>query len=214
LCNLSRLARASLTALQGTVIFLYALALVSSFLRTLIRLRHRRLQWLDDGFLFTAVILMTVAFGLYFSFIDDVYVTELFIYNPFAAGTLLVEAVSIGERVQTYTIPYIILSLSGIFAVKFSFLFFFRNILSRIQPLVLYWRVVVAYTAVVWAFSVGFSVYGCPYVDDRACKYSSLRPELWLIRLVSCAQGPELWRAVDASIGLIVCDVTSDVLSK
>ena len=150
------------------------LALIAAGLRTVIRLRFRKLQWLDDGFILLAILLMTTSFGIFLGFFNDLYDVETFIYDPFSAGDTLSNLIPIAEKVQLYTVAYIIVSISGIFAVKFSFLFFFRNLLSRIRPLVLYWRGVLAFTAFAWAFSIGFSVYGCPYVDGRSCRFSPL----------------------------------------
>ena len=164
------------------MISLYILAVIAAGFRTTIRLRCNKLQWLDDGFISLAILFMTVSFGVFLGFLNDVYKVESLIYDPYSASNSLSDLIVVAKRVQLYTVVYIITSISGIFAVKFSFLFFFRNILSRIRPLVIYWRCIATFTAIAWAFSIGFSVYGCPYVDERACRLNHSRSEdLWLM---------------------------------
>ena len=170
--------------------------LVASF-RTFVRWRYGKLSWLDDGFLAFAVVLLTVSMGLWFAMMDNLYKTEALIYDPLGSILLFNNIVQIAIDVQTYTSVYIAISITGIFAIKFSFLFFFRSLISRLRPLVIYWRVAVTYTALAWAISVGISFLACPYFDSRA---------------VQCAQNDMLARALNVSIVLLVFDVTSDAM--
>ena len=170
--------------------------LVASF-RTFVRWRYRKLSWLDDGFLAFAVVLLVVSLGLWFAMLDNLYKTEALIYDPLGSLVLFNNIVQIAIDVQTYTSVYIAISITGIFAIKFSFLFFFRSLISRLRPMVIYWRIAVAYTALAWAISVAISFVACPYFDSRA---------------VQCAQDDMLARALDVSIVLLVFDVTSDAM--
>lgn len=127
----------------------------------------------------TAVVMMTVALGLFFTMINDLYIVEALIYDIedvlFAIPFDQIQDIAI--RIQIYTLSFNIICITGIFAIKFCFLIFFNNLLNRIRHIALYWRGVVIYTACAWAFTCGFSVYGCPYVDQRAgsCELFSLR---------------------------------------
>jgi hypothetical protein len=105
---------------------------------------------------------------MWLSRLDDFYITEALIYNPFASGVNLGDAFNIAIRVQVWTTAYIIISLTGIFAIKFSFLFFFRSLIDRVYKLKIYWRFIAIYTALTWAISCGVSVIACPYFDERA----------------------------------------------
>ena len=62
------------------------------------------------------------------------------------------------------------LSWTGIFAVKFSFLFFFKGLVSRIRPMTILWQAVAGSTAVALAVGCLCVVMECPYFDDRMCK--------------------------------------------
>ena len=135
--------------------------------------------------------------GLWFAMMDNLYKTEALIYDPLGSILLFNNIIQIAIDVQTYTSVYIAISITGIFAIKFSFLFFFRSLISRLRPMVIYWRVAVTYTALAWAISVGISFVACPYFDSRA---------------VQCAQNDMLARALNVSIVLLVFDVTSDAM--
>jgi hypothetical protein len=65
------------------------------------------------------------------------------------------------------------LSWGAIYAAKFSYLFFFRHLIDRIRSLVIYWRVVVTFTAMAAFLSIFLSPISCPHVDLQACELSS-----------------------------------------
>lgn len=176
---------------------MFILALAVACFRTFVRWHYRKLAWLDDGFLALAVVLMIVSLGLWFAMMDNLYKTEALIYDPFGSAVQFGDIVEIAIDVQIYSTAYIAITLTGIFAIKFSFLFFFRSLINRLRPMVMYWRVVVGYTAVSWAISLGISFLACPYYDSRA---------------IQCAQDSMLARALDVSIALLVFDVSSDLL--
>lgn len=142
---------------------------------------------------------MTIGLALFFAMLDDLYLAEALIYDTIDAieNIDFNSITQIAIRVQIYTTSYNIICISGIFAIKFSFLFFFRNILSRIRPLTIWWRCVTVYVAVAWAFSVGFSVYGCPYVDERASTW--IRERLLLHKLTGYSQLRPGRRVVESS---------------
>lgn len=65
---------------------------------------------------------------------------------------------------------YLVLTYTSIFAVKFSFLFFFRVLVRRVHKMVVYWWIVVAVTAVAWIVCVICIFLPCLYFDERSCK--------------------------------------------
>jgi len=70
---------------------------------------------------------------------------------------------------------YLILSWTTIFAVKFGFLSFFRQLVIGLPEIYRYWRGVVAVTAVVYAFSLVDGVIACPHDGLTARASAKLR---------------------------------------
>lgn len=68
---------------------------------------------------------------------------------------------------------YLVLTYTSIFAVKFSFLFFFRVLVRRVHKMVVYWWIVVAVTAVAWIVCVISIFLSCLYFDERLSKILS-----------------------------------------
>ena len=158
---------------------------------------------------------MTASFGLWITYLHEIYITEALIYspNPFDLLASIGNVVQVAIDIQIFSTAYIVLSVTGIFAIKFSFLFFFRNLVDRIHTLHIYWRCIAIYTAIVWVVSICISPVACPFYDARAGRFIGRCQSPWLTRLVQCAQGPFFHRALDISIVLLVFDVTTDFLS-
>ena len=55
------------------------------------------------------------------------------------------------------------LSWTSIFAVKFSFLFFFKTLVNRIRLMTILWQAVVAATTVAWVVGCLCAIMECPY---------------------------------------------------
>jgi hypothetical protein len=73
-------------------------------------------------------------------------------------------------KFQRTLFSYLTLTYATIFAAKFSYLYFFRRLIDRLKPLIIYWRVVCGFTATVCIVCIIQSIVECPYVDSRACK--------------------------------------------
>jgi hypothetical protein len=65
---------------------------------------------------------------------------------------------------------YLALSWASIFAIKFGFLSFFRHLVDRIPFMYNYWRGVVVFTGLVFAFTVCDAFIACPKLGMAACK--------------------------------------------
>lgn len=65
---------------------------------------------------------------------------------------------------------YYVMTWTAIFAVKFSFLFFFRVLIRRVRAITLYWQIVSVVTVLVWVYCIAGSFIICPYFDIRACE--------------------------------------------
>lgn len=106
--------------------------------------------------------------GLYLSFMDSLYMIEAIIFQSQIPSDLsfaaIEQTVSRAHVLETIALE---LSWTSIFAVKFSFLFFYKTLVSRIRPMTILWRVVVGVTAVAWVAGGLCVVMECPYFDVR-----------------------------------------------
>lgn len=66
---------------------------------------------------------------------------------------------------------YYVMTWTSIFAVKFSFLFFFRVLIRRVRAVTLYWQVVSVVTVLVWVYCIAGAFIICPYFDYKACEF-------------------------------------------
>lgn len=106
---------------------------------------------------------------------------------------------------------------AAIFAVKFAFLFLFRNLVDRLPSMYMYWRMVVVFTALVFAFAVCDTFITCPKLGLDSCKYyarpfqTAIRPDIFYI--VECAQSKAIEKALGLGATAISLDIVTDLLS-
>ena len=121
---------------------------------------YNRLQP-DDCFLIFACICLTASTALCYTNVRDLYWNQELDYNPSLFLYLMQKHIDVAARFNAYRKAYdssTTLLWTAIFAVKFAYLAFFRRLVDRIRPLVIYWRIVVGFCAV--SFPVGvISIY-------------------------------------------------------
>ena len=88
--------------------------------------------------------------------------------------------VSVGYQKLAYV--YITLIWMAIFAVKFSFLFFFKNLVRCIRSMTIYWCIVTVATGIVCAFGIAQPFISCPYFDLRSGESSVRASRSTLVR--------------------------------
>jgi hypothetical protein len=67
-------------------------------------------------------------------------------------------------------------------AVKFTFLFLFRVLIDRIPVMVLYWRLVMIYTVVAWAYGTATYFASCSHFYTLAsCKSRTVQFDFFLM---------------------------------
>jgi len=121
---------------------------------------HRRIQ-LDDWFLLFACMCLTTGTVLTYIKIDDLYFGEELGLNPvlLTMPFNLLDAINSYETLY-YTYPA--LAWTAIFFVKFAYLHFFRQLVDRVKPLIIYWRVIVVTTVLSYPICI-LSIYvACP----------------------------------------------------
>lgn len=133
-------------------------------------MKFQKRLFVDDGFLLLALILLITSMALYFSFMDSLYMIEAIIFQGQIPSELSFAAIEqTVSRAHVLETTALELSWTSIFAVKFSFLFFFKTLVSRIRPMTILWRIVVGVTAVAWVAGCLCVVMECPYFDERMC---------------------------------------------
>ena len=91
----------------------------------------------------------------------------------------------------------LMLAWCAIMAVKFSFLFLFRKLIDRIQPLVIYWWVVTAFNVVVLGYGVSVYYVACPYYDDPRVCTSNKHPQPQIANAVASSMFFSAWHSKD-----------------
>ncbi len=121
---------------------------------------------MDDCFLFLAVAALAGSAGLFYAAEPGLYM-----FDAIVAGRLIppVDFFQRAVNTATYGTTGLVMGWIAIFAVKFSFLFYFRTLVNRIHNLKTWWWCVfvicipVAFTNIFGTFIV------CPYVGSALC---------------------------------------------
>ena len=125
--------------------------MVSASTRLVLQLKtYRRLQ-VDDCLLIFACVCLTTSTVLGYVNVKSLYWDQALNYNPTFPFYLMKEHVDIKAHVITYQRPsysYPALLWATIFSVKFAYLAFFRRLVDRVRPLIIYWRIILGLSAV------------------------------------------------------------------
>ena len=165
-----RLMREDATTKTTTIVF-FVFAILSVVARTTIQLRYKKKFSIDDGFLYFAVICLCAAVGLLWSFTEAMYFNQALFLNSSSSDfpsnyQALLDFLA--HRFHKTSAAYLILAHTAIFAVKFSFLFFFRVLVRRVRKMIVYWWTVFSIMIVVWVVTLVVDILPCPYFDLRA----------------------------------------------
>ncbi|KAL8757059.1 MAG: hypothetical protein Q9199_002500 [Rusavskia elegans] len=135
-------------AYKGVIIVFCILAIVGAVARTIICFRNRQLRVLDDALLLSACVCLTAATVLLVNGASSLYLITAFQTNP-----------------QATTITS--LQQFCVFAVKFCYLFFFRQLIDRLTRITIYWRITLAFTFIACIFNACGSFIACPEFGDN-----------------------------------------------
>ena len=147
-------------------------SVLAAIFRTALRLNYQKRLFVDDGFLLLAVASATACMGLYLSITDDLYMIEAIMFQGQLPTNLsfsdIEDTVNKAHILETIALE---LSWTSIFAVKFSFLFFFKTLVNRIRPMTILWQFVVAATTVAWVVGCLCAIMECPYfgTNEKMC---------------------------------------------
>lgn len=130
----------------------------------MIRFRKFRTLYVDDYFLFLATIALVVGTILLYSSIQGVYlVLNIELGNEAPPTDFIQQLISI-EKINAAASVFLWLA---IFGVKFSFLFFFRQLVRNVRPFTIWWWCV--FTALVpsWVVCMCAQFIGCAVFGPR-----------------------------------------------
>lgn len=140
-----------------------AVAVPMATARTYIRFRKFHRLLLDDYFMFLAVITLVAGVGLLCANVRFIYQENNFIIGVgFEIASLppdFVDNFTYNSNIQDAAV---VMLATTIFSVKFVFLFFFRQMVDRIRPLLTWWWCVFGALVVATPLSVFVNFIGCP----------------------------------------------------
>ena len=143
-------------------------------MRTALRLHFQRRLCIDDAFLLLACVALTAAVPVLYRAIGPLYSLQELASGRLSATSWSQSAgTNLNAEVHRYKLlhtTYEALVWTAIFAVKFSFLSFFRHIVDRIPSLIIHWKVVGGMNIVACVFCVCFSFMTCSLTGYAASR--------------------------------------------
>lgn len=156
---------------------LFVVTLIAASARMIIRIHVQKSLSLDDAFLLFGVACLICAIGLFFTFVDKMYLTEATITN-FKDVEYPPNFLMQMEDFQKWVAVCLILLWCSICSVKFSFLFLFRKLVDRVHWLTVYWWWLTIFCVLVWIYGAIAYILPCPwYYSVKSCRF---RLRLWL----------------------------------
>jgi len=143
----------------------FGLAMVTATSRIVIRLLYQRRLRLDDYLLLLSCAFLTAATGVLYYGTSIIFLISEIAVNPaevFKPGANQVEILRKVNLVSKINWTYLTLSWATIFWIKFGFLALFRQLVDRVARLYTFWKGVVVFTTLVFAFAICDGFIACP----------------------------------------------------
>lgn len=146
----------------------------SAAVRTTVRIRSKGRLFLDDALLIFACLALVVASVILQTQLGTVYFAAELV-SLYRSG-VLPEDVDINSVIASYHIVQYAHGTMGwltVYAVKFTFLSFFRQLVDRIPRLECYWKCVVGLNIVAFLYCILYIAAECPHQTSASVsKYS------------------------------------------
>lgn len=113
-----------------------------------------------------AILLASVCLGLLVNFVDPMYLLQASNEGRLNPGLSEIEVATL--KWHRLSNIFVVFSWNIEFAIKFSYLLFFKVLIHRIHAMEVYWRYVVTVTTITWLGGTVGVLASCPYYDDRA----------------------------------------------
>lgn len=152
--------------------------MLGALTRLVIQLKtHRRLQ-VDDYFLIVACTSLTASTILSYVKVRDLYWSQTLNYDSEVSLLYMKKQTETAGHINTYQLlynSYVSLLWTTIFAVKFAYLIFFRRLVDRLRPLIIYWRFIVGLSAVSFPVCVVTVYVSCNEKKQKGSQHFQLR---------------------------------------
>ena len=150
----------------------FGLDLVTATTRTAFRFHSQKKLHLDDFVLMFAFLALVASQILHYVKLEAIFGVETRFHdlNPL---NLLNHPEAFYRQVltlQQIVFACFALTWTSIFAVKFCFLLFFYQMITRLQRLILSWKVTFGMTIILWAFCISEIFISCPNFGPGAGK--------------------------------------------
>lgn len=138
-------------------------------MRLALRIFTRRRLYLDDYILLFGLACLAAATYLVYSFSHLIFLSNAVRLDPlvsptFSETTKLINSLKIIDS-------FLALIWTTTFAVKLSFLVFFKQLIERVsKKITIYYWVVVVFTVLTWMFLVSEAFILCPYFGFKTCE--------------------------------------------
>lgn len=156
--------------------------MVAATTRFIIQIKLYRRLHVDDYFLLLACVCVTAGTVLGYTNVGDLYWSEDLSLNPTRLTSLLVSEEDFVNHVNAYkrlSYAYPALLWTAIFAVKFAYLTFFRQLVARLRPLIIYWRVLLTTTIISFPMCIVSIYLGCEkWGLEAGMRHQAKRPDL------------------------------------
>ena len=181
--------------------------------RIVLRLRTHRRLFVDDIFLLLACVFLTATTIILYEASSEIYL------NP--NDWMLLQPDVLHRRLARYQrlfFSFIPLSWAVIFAVKFSFLSFFRILVNRLRYMIIYWKTVVVVTVICFCFCASEAVLECPHFGADSSKsvwpWELTETYFYIDAIVKCGFDKGLANALRVTTAAICLDIITDLMSS
>lgn len=150
------------------------MAILFASLRIAIRIKFHRKLFADDAFLIFACLALTALFATVLYYTSTIYFAANIFKGQLQEGSTVAPAgVDLARVISKYRRAQLLrgsLAWLTIFAVKFSFLAFFRQLTDRLPRLFVYWRVVVVINVLAFLYCIFSVLLGCLEPANETCE--------------------------------------------
>lgn len=178
------------------------------------RIHTSRSLYLDDYIVLAGVICLCAAAGIVFKNSNNYSLGNAALQDPSLSN---MSPHQIDELFKPYKYIYAALIWTTIFAVKFSFLIFFKKLIERVTKIHTYYWIVIVITVISWLFTLVEPFIICPHFGYSTRRIISIPPifEDTKPDSVQCYDSlPELRFGASTSWLVTSLDIITDVCSK
>ena len=141
---------------------MFGLAIIAAIARTVIRVRRFHRIAADDWAVFFGVLFLIPGTVLLFTAVQANYNEEKSVVNPNTSPIDLLKSAVHGTRL---VLAADVLLWFTVYAIKFSFLFFFRQLVDRLRGLTIWWWVVFSLLLPMGILNATTNFIACPHLD-------------------------------------------------